>query len=109
MTTSLLAELEQVELESRARRLAAETEADRRLAVAQATAEETTASGWREVESALAALRARYRDGADAEIAAADAELATLEGLAGERQDAGPEFEAAVAMIVAAVLGELEV
>ena len=108
MTTSILAALEQAELESRARRLAAQAEADRRLAAARATAEEIAATREHEVAAALVALRARYLETADAEIAAANAELARLEGPAGERPDAGPGFESAVAAIVAAVLGETE-
>ncbi len=109
MTVSLLAELEQVELESRAKRLAAEADADRRLTAASAAAEGIAATGEREVDAALAALRERYRELADAQIAAADAELAQCDREASQRHDAGPEFEAAVDAIVAAVLGEIEV
>jgi hypothetical protein len=108
MTTSILAALERAELESRARRLAAQAEADHRIAVARATAEEIAATREQEVAAALAGLRARYRESADAEIADADAELARLESPAAERPDAGPGFESAVAAIVAAVLGETE-
>jgi hypothetical protein len=67
-----------------------------------------TAEGEREVEAALAELRTRYRDAADAEIAAAVAELAALEARAGEPSAAGPAFDAGVAAVVEAVLGERE-
>ena len=108
MTTLLLADLEQAELESRAMRLAAEAESDRRLAAARASADEIVAAGMREVDAALAALREQYREGADAEIATTDAELAVLDAQAGEHPSTGPGFEAAVVAIVAAVLGESE-
>ncbi|MEX1170699.1 MAG: hypothetical protein WEE50_11205 [Chloroflexota bacterium] len=109
MTVSLLTELEQVELDSRARRLATEAEADRRLSAATAAAEEIAAAGEHQVEAALGTLRERYRELADAQIAAAEAELAQIDREAGQDQDAGPAFEAAVDAIVAAVLGEAEV
>lgn len=108
MATVLLADLEQAELESRARRLAAEAESDRRIAAALQRAQMITAEGEREVEAALTELRTRYRDAADAEIAAAVAELAALEARAGEPAAAGPAFDAGVAAVVEAVLGERE-
>lgn len=108
MTVSLLAELEQVELDSRAKRLATEAEADRRLAVARATADEIAIAGALEVEAAVSALGARYREQADAQVAAAEAELAQCDREADERPAADPGFEAAVEAIVAAVLGETE-
>ena len=108
MTVSLLAELEQVELESRARRLAAEAEVDRRLAAAKEAAEAVAATGEREIEAALAALRDRYREFADAQVAAAEAELELCDRETGQPLDAGPAFDSAVEAIVAAVLGETE-
>jgi ElaB/YqjD/DUF883 family membrane-anchored ribosome-binding protein len=108
VATVLLADLEQAELESRARRLAAEAEADRRLAAAQTTADAIAATAGDEIETALAALRRRYADQADAEIERLRTELAELEARAGEHPGTGPGFEAAVDVIVAAVLGERE-
>ncbi|HEX5149506.1 MAG TPA: hypothetical protein VFW02_10520 [Candidatus Limnocylindrales bacterium] len=108
MTVSLLAELEQAELEARAKRLAAEAEVDRRLAAAQDAAQAVADTGDREIDTALTALRERYREVADADIAVAEAELAECDRQASEQHEAGPGFEAAVDAIVAAVLGEVE-
>jgi hypothetical protein len=108
VATLLLADLEQAELESRARRLAAQSESDRRLAAAHVGAAEIILAGEREVDTALAVLRERYGEAADAEIATAHAEFADLVARGDGHPAMGPGFDAAVATIVAAVLGERE-
>jgi hypothetical protein len=107
MATSMLVDLERAELESRARRLEAEAEADRRIAAAAASAGSIRATLDGEVAAALAALRARYEEAADAEIAATEAERARLDR---DRSSphAIPGFGESVAAIVEAVLGEGE-
>lgn len=108
MATVLLADLEQAELESRARRLAAEAEADRRLAAAEAAAEAIAATGSDEIEAALVTLRRRYADEAQSEIERLANELTELEARAGGRSGTGTGVDAAADVIVAAVLGERE-
>jgi hypothetical protein len=107
MTTSILAALERAELEARARRLAAQTTADSRLADARAAAAAILATRDDEVRSALAALRSRCEQDAAAAVAAANAELARL-APGSEPREAQPAFEDAVEALVAAVLGESE-
>jgi hypothetical protein len=106
MATTLLSELEHAELASRARLLAAAAEADRRLDAARAVAAQVEAGSEREVEGALAALRDRYREQGDAEVAAVEAELARIEETVGDRTEPVSAFDLAVAAIVAAALGE---
>jgi vacuolar-type H+-ATPase subunit H len=98
--------LEQAELAARARRLAAEAEADRLIETAREEARRIEAESDAQVANALAELRRRYLEQAESEVAAIEAELA---GRAGQREAAaatGPAFEAAVELVVAAVLGE---
>lgn len=107
MERSVLAELERAELASRARRLAAETEADGRLAAARREAEHIAASTAPEVERVVAELRTRQAAAADAAIAAIEDELARVEAAAsGAGEPGDPSLGAAVDMVVAAVLAE---
>jgi hypothetical protein len=89
--------------------LAAETEADDRLAAARREAATIAASAPDEIERAVAALLARHAEAADVAIAAIEDELAQLDAAAGGSAAAGdPRFDAAVDAVVAAVLGESE-
>ena len=109
MGTMLLSDLEQAELASRARSLAAAAEADRRVDAARAVAAQIEANAEHEIDLALATLRDRYRKEGDAEVAAVEAELAQIEGAVGDGGAPWPAFDAAVATVVAAVLGETKV
>jgi hypothetical protein len=102
----MLADLERAELASRARRLAAAADADARVARARERADRILATGDRAVRRAVRAQRARHEAAADAAIGAIERELERLEDAArgGAEHDSG--FEAAVALVVAAVLGE---
>jgi len=106
MGTTLLSDLEQAELASRARSLVAAAEADRRVDDARVVGAQIEAGCEREVDRALATLRDRYREQGDAEIAAVEAELARIQETAGDRIEPGSAFDSATATIVAAVLGE---
>jgi vacuolar-type H+-ATPase subunit H len=106
MGTTLLSDLEQAELASRARLLAAAAEADRRVDAARAVAAQIVAGSESEVDGALATLRDRYREQGDLEIAAVETELARIEETTGDRVEADAAFDSATAAIVAAVLGE---
>jgi hypothetical protein len=109
MERSVLAELERAELASRARRLAAEADADDRLAAARREAGRIVAATPVEAERAVAALRARHGAASDAAIDAIDGELARLESSVSAPGESGdPRFEATVELVVAAVLGEPE-
>jgi hypothetical protein len=103
--TTLLFELEQAELASRARLLAAAAEADRRVEAARAAAARIEAAAAQELEAALARLRERYRVAGDLEVAGVEAELARLEATGDDPTDPLPGASAAAA-IVAAVLNE---
>ena len=109
MGPTLLSDLEQAELASRARLLATAAEADRRLDAARAAAAQIEADSEREVDAALATLRDRYREQGDVDVAAVEAELAQIEETVGDGVAPLPAFDAAVAKIVAAVLGETRV
>lgn len=109
MGTTLLSDLEQAELASRARLLAAAVEADGRLEAALAVAARIEAGVEDEVRRALATLRDRYRLEGDREVAAVEAELAQLEQSTGTGTNPTAAFDAAVATVVAAVLGEARV
>jgi hypothetical protein len=106
MGTNLLSDLEQAELASRARLLAAAAEADRRVEAAVAVAAQIEAGARAEIDRALAELRDRYRVKADLDVAAIEAELAQLERATGDGARPTASFAAAVATVVAVVLGE---
>lgn len=108
---SIVAELERAELAARERRLTAQEEADRLVAKATARAREIVAGVPDRVAAALAELRARELEAAEAEVAAVEAESATDEGTAtpGATTTHGATsngLEAAIEAVVAAVLAE---
>ena len=102
---SIVGKLERVELAARERRLTAESEAERVGAAAAATVTEIESAVPARVASALAELRAGYLERAAAEVASIErALLARDEPVASE---AGrPNLDAAVGLVVAAVLAE---
>ena len=102
---TIVQELERVELEARERRLTAASEADRIRTAALATAGEITASVPGRVTEALAKLRARHVDAAEAEVAAINARLDAAPVPSG-RAPASPVADPAVELLVAAVLAE---
>lgn len=102
----LLSDLEQAELASRARLLAAAADADRRIEAARALAAQIEATAEHEIDAALVALRERYRRQGDADVAAVEAELAQIEGAVGGGGASSPAFDTAVDAVVAAALGE---
>jgi hypothetical protein len=109
MERSVLAELERAELASRARRLAAEAEADDRLAAARRDADRLAAATPLEVERAVEVVRARHAAAADAAVRAIDDELERLTAAdAGPVRSGDARFDAAVELVVSAVLGEAE-
>ena len=109
MGTTLLSDLEQAELTSRARLLAAEAEADGRLEAAVTAAARIEAGTGQEIDRAIAALRDHYRAQTERDVAAAEAELSQLEQATATDANPTAAFDVAVASIVAAVLGETRV
>jgi hypothetical protein len=117
MAGSSLIVLEGAELAARERRLAAVAEAERIVAAATERAAAIEAAIPGQVEAALADRRREHEVRAASAVAAIEAELADLERAvarpdlerAGPRGAAtDPAFEAAVALVVAAVLGETD-
>ncbi|HEX7949300.1 MAG TPA: hypothetical protein VF494_03045 [Candidatus Limnocylindrales bacterium] len=106
MGSTLLSDLERAELASRARLLDAAVEGDRRLEAALAVAAQIEVGAEGEIELALATLRDRYRVQGDRDVAAVELELAGLEQATGDGVNPTAAFDAAVATVVAAVLGE---
>lgn len=105
--SSVVAELERVELAARERRLMAQAEADRIEADAAAAAADIERGVEARREAALAELRSGYLQRAAADVALIDEQIAALDG-PGAPSAAVPGFEAAVERIVAAVLAEPE-
>lgn len=103
--------LERAELAARARRLAAATQAEELLLAGRKRAAEIAASVPERVAAAVAAIRAEREAAVDAEVARIDASPAVAR-IAPGAPDGGADragdsaAEAAVALIVAAVLGE---
>jgi hypothetical protein len=109
---TILGALERAELDARERRLAAQAEADRLLEAARTASAELEAGLEARIEDAIAALRLDLLERADRDVAAIEQELTGLDraaagGSAGGRGRAErARFDAAVAAVVAAVLGE---
>jgi hypothetical protein len=113
--SAILAELERAELAARERRLAAQAEADRIHEQGRLTSEGIAAGLDARVVAELEAFRRETLERAGQEAAAIDRELAELTGSDGDggverSTEAGSaersRTEAAVADVVAAVLGE---
>ncbi len=105
MDRSPFAVLERAELAARECRLTAAAEAEAIVAAARRHAEEIEAALPEEVTEALASLRSEHAQRSDAEIAAAEADLAAL-GIGEGRPGPDPALDAAIEVIVRAVLGE---
>jgi hypothetical protein len=104
---SIVGELERVELAARERRLTAETEAERIGAAAAAAVTAIEAAVPERVTAALTAMRSGYLERAAAEVASIERELAARDEPAGSRTGgAPPNVDAAVELVVAAVLAE---
>ena len=102
---SIVGELERVELAARERRLTAETEAERILAVAASVVAEIEEGIAARTTAALAELRAGYMGRATAEVASVECSLARTDDPPASGSPT-PAFDAAVDRIVAAVLAE---
>ena len=105
MEPSPLAILERAELAARGRRLTATAEAERIVAAAAERATVIEAGVPDRIASALADLRRVHDMRAAAEVEAIERDLAALEAEADRPDDLGA-FDAAVRLVVAAVLGE---
>jgi hypothetical protein len=103
-----LAALEQAELAARERRLAAVAEAERIVAAATERARAIEDAIPSRADAARADRRREHEDRAARDVAAIEAELADLEREAAHGAAPAPAFEDAVALVVAAVLGERE-
>lgn len=101
---AIVGELEQVERDARERRLAAESEAERIRAAASKTAAGIAASVPAQIAAALAELRSRHLAAAEVEVAAIEARLLADHVVAGAEPDR--VTDAAVDLLVAAVLAE---
>lgn len=107
MSKSVLAELEHAELAARERRLAAVVEAEQRVVAAAAAAAAVRSGIDAAIVDALDALRREHRERAAAAVAAIEGELAALDRPV-EADAVDPDANAAVELVVAAVLGEPE-
>lgn len=96
---AIVGALERVEVEARERRLTAQSEADRIRAAAHTTAVGIAAGVPAQITAALAEQRARHLDLASAEVATVEARLAADRSVA-------TVTDAAVDLLVAAVLAE---
>ena len=103
---SIVGALERVELEARERRLTAQSEADRIRLAAQATAADLAAGVPARIGAALAELRAGHLAAADAEVDAMEERLVAGDGSSERAGAVAPITEAAVELLVAAVLAE---
>ena len=116
MDEPILARLEAAEMRARERRLEASSEAERRIEAARVAAAEIEGGADRAISDAVSALRQRYRQEAAIQVREIEADLARLEAASssGPRGDHGSpalragdeQVEAAVALVVRAVLGE---
>lgn len=111
MDTAIFLELERAELSARERRLSAEAEARRIVADAQAEARRLERSVDRRIRRAIDARRKHHAVAAEREIEVLRNEMRLLvDPRAGEAETArtpvDPAIERAVALVVAAVLGE---
>jgi len=111
METAILIELERAELSAREKRLSAEAEARQTVADAQAEARRLELDVDRRIRRAIDARRKQHAIAAEREILALRQQVRLLigpqtAGVATTRDPENPATERAVALVVAAVLGE---